>query len=147
MMGRSGLAWLGLVLAAGTSAHAGTTLDSLSGFRGWSEPAVRSWQQTNAEVARDSTSHDHHVHGGMDHGSMGHGDMPASPPGSALSERPNAPASSALDHQSMHHGSPSMEQTASPMPGQALPPNTDPTSARPAQAPDHDSMSHGSRHP
>lgn len=145
-MGRSGLAWLGLVLAAGTSAHAGTTLDSLSGFRGWSEPVVRNWQQTNAEVAREPASHEHSGHGGMDHGSMGNDGMPASPPDSAAFVKPNAPASSALDHQGMHHGSPSMEHTAGPTPGQALPSATDPTSARPAQMPDHESMSHGSHH-
>ncbi len=137
-MGRSGLAWLSLVLAAGTSAHAETRLDSLSGFRGWSEPAVRNWRQTNAEVASEPMEH------GMDHS------MPMTPPNKAAPEPQDTAPTQPMDHQGMNHGGSSQEQSdkpaAEPAPSSVPKPASAPPAAAPAM-PDRGATPHGSHHP
>lgn len=147
IMGRRGLTWLGLAVAVGASpAPAETTLNALSGFRGWSEPVVRDWRQTNAEVASGAMDHGHMGHGGMDHGSMEHGSMPMTPPDKAVPEPQDT--AEPMDHQGMNHGSSSMEPAEKPVAEPAPSSTPKPASAPPAAAPampDHGA--HGSHHP
>lgn len=144
-MGRRGLGWLGLALAVGTStAHAEAILDSLSGFRGWSEPAVRDWRQTNAEVASGAMDHGQMGHGGMDQGSL------PTPPDQAAPEPQDTEVSRPMDHQGMNHGSVPTEQADKPAPEPAPSSVPNPASAPPAEAPavpDRGATPHGSHHP
>ncbi len=133
-MGRRGLTWLGLAVAIGASpAHAETTLNALSGFQGWSEPAVRDWRHTNAEVASGAMDQGHRGHG-RDHGSMPPPDKAAPGPKDAATSQP-------MDHQGMIHGGSPAKQAEKPAAEPAPSSVPKPASTRP------DHGAHGSHPP
>ncbi|WP_068858424.1 hypothetical protein [Perlucidibaca aquatica] len=66
-----------------------------NGYQGWTEPAVRDWQETHALVADEPTGH-----AGHSMGSMG---SPATSNGDVKEEAPKSPAES-HDMPVMKHG-------------------------------------------